>query len=96
MASFEITAVRTERTVQGPHEHVTRVWLHGERTGEGIGHTAVIEDLRSAQGDRYYVHLDGRHLPVTVTSCPYCMCRGYLTTLLEGITANRLLELERL
>ena len=96
MASLEIIAVRTEGAVQGRHEHVSRVWLHGESTKEGISRAGVIEHLTTPHGDRYYVHANGRLAPVTVTWCPYCTYRDYLTTLLDGVTANRLLELERL
>jgi hypothetical protein len=59
MSTFEITGVRTEKTPDDPHEHITHVKIG---SGDAILRRAtVIADLRSASGDRYYTYGGGKY-----------------------------------
>ena len=95
MATHEITAIRTERTLEAPHEHVTRVWLEREIYGQGISPVTIVEHLANPSGDRYYVRAYGQHVTVTVLTCPYCAFESYLTTPPDHTGANHLLEVMR-
>jgi hypothetical protein len=93
--AFQITAVRAERTVEAPHEHITRVRLDGDSTTDGLHRVAIVDDLIHAGCRRYYVEIGGRRADVMVAMCPHCTYRDYLTTSADPKASNRLLELER-
>jgi len=93
--AFKITAVRTERTVEAPHEHITRVRLDGDPTGEGLHRAAIVEDLVHAGSRRYFVQTGPHRAEVMVAMCPHCTYRDYLTTSADPKAPNGLLELER-
>ena len=95
MPSFRITAVRTERTVAAPHEHVTRVRLDGDTDSDGLHRTEIIDDLIHTSRRSYYVETGPRQASVIVAMCPNCTYRDYLTTTANPKARNQLLELER-
>ncbi len=92
MAVFRITGVRTERSANGTHEHISDV-----RIGAGsiLRRDTVVSDLRSPSGDRYYTEVAGRRASVAVVSCPLCDFRDYLRTEADSTIANNLLSLPR-
>jgi hypothetical protein len=93
MSTFEITGVRTEKTTDDPHEHITNVKIG---TGDTIlSRATVIKDLRSSSGDRYYTYGGGKYADVIVVTCPHCTFRDYITTEPDSTTANNLLSLPR-
>ena len=93
--TFEITAVRTVKTVEASHEHVVRVRLNGEVGDEGVHRTVIVEDLIHQSGRSYYVRIGQHRVSVLVVMCPHCAYPVYLTTSADPIAPNRLLELER-
>jgi hypothetical protein len=95
MSTFEITAVRTEKTTDDPHEHITRVRVDGATTGEGYSRATVIADLKNPNGDRYYTEGGGKRADVILVECPHCTFKDYITTAPDSTTANNLLDLER-
>jgi hypothetical protein len=93
MATFEITGVRTEKTIADPHEHIADV-----KIGTGLlqlPRATVIRDLRTPGGDRYYTYGGGKRADVIVAGCPRCTFRDYITTTPDTTTANNLLSLPR-
>lgn len=95
MATYEITAVRTEKTESDPHEHITRVRVNGATSGEGYSRATVIADLKNPSGDRYYTEAGGERADVIVVGCPHCTFSDYITTEPDSTKANNLLDLER-
>jgi Protein of unknown function (DUF3892) len=95
MSTFQITSVRTETTASDPHEHITRVRLNNESSGEGFSRTTIVADLENPNGDRYYTHAGGERATVVVRKCPRCSRSDYLTTLPDSTTKNNLLSLLR-
>ena len=94
MANFEITGVRTEKTVADPHEHITDVRFGSQ--GGILSRAIVIKDLRTPGGDRYYTYGGGKLADVIVATCPRCPFRDYITTTPDSTTANNLLSLPRI
>jgi hypothetical protein len=95
MSTYEITQVRTETTTNNPHEHITRVRLKGETSGEGFSRATIIADLKDPNGDRYYTYGGGERATVVVRDCPKCSRSDYITTLPDSTTKNNLLSLPR-
>lgn len=94
MATYEITGVRTEKTIADPHEHITDVQI-GNTTHALLSRATVIRDLRTPGGDRYYTYGGGKRADVIVAGCPRCASRDYITTTPDTTTANNLLSLPR-
>ncbi len=93
MSTFEITGVRTEKTDDDPHEHITKVKIG---TGDTLlSRSTVVKDLRDPDGDRYYTYGGGKRADVIVVTCPHCTFRDYITTEPDTTTANNLLSLSR-
>ena len=92
MATFEITAVRTEKSPGATHEHISRVKTSG---GVDISRATVIRDLRDPYGDRYYTYAKGTRADVIVAGCPRCSFGDYITTAPDWTTQNNLLSLPR-
>jgi hypothetical protein len=92
MSSFKITGVRTEKTADDEHEHITAVQVNDNTI---FSRSTVIADLRSSSGDRYYTYAGGKIADVIVVTCPYCSYRDYITTEPDYTTANNLLSLPR-
>lgn len=95
MSTYEITAVRTEKTTYDPHEHITRVRLNGKTEGEGFSRETIVKDLEDPNGDRYYTYGGGERATVVVRNCPKCSRSDYITTLPDSTTKNNLLSLPR-
>lgn len=92
-STFQIDGVRTARPVGYSHEHITHVRLAA--SGALIPRSTVIQDLRSAWGDRYYTYVNGAYTNVIVAGCPSCGYGDYITTEPDYTTANNLLSLPR-
>lgn len=95
MSTYQITAVRTEASASGTHEHISRVRLGGTTTGDGISRATVIADLKDPNGDRYITYGGGKRADVEVHSCPTCSFSDYITTDPDSTTKNNLLSLPR-
>ncbi len=94
MATYDITGVRTERSLSGTHEHIARVRI-GTTPGDGISRATVIADLRNPNGDRYITYAGGKRADVVVRGCPTCSFSDYITTVPDSTTENNLLSLPR-
>ena len=68
--AYAITAIRIERTIEAPHEHVSRVRLDGAPAGDGVSPGVIVADLNDPKGRRYYVEAPGRRDSVTFVTCP--------------------------
>jgi hypothetical protein len=92
LASYEITAVRTEPShVGGHHEHITYVRCSD---GSTWSRPTVISDIRYGS-DSYYTYGGGQYADVIVRGCPCCGYGDYITTTPDSTTANNLLSLPR-
>jgi Protein of unknown function (DUF3892) len=94
MATYEITAVRTETTGYDPHEHITNVEL-SNKEDQRFSRATIIKDLKDVHGDRYYTYGGGERADVVVRGCPRCTFSDYITTTPDSTTANNLLHLKR-
>jgi hypothetical protein len=92
MATFQITAVRTEKSSGGTHEHISHVGLPA---GSVLPRSVVIKDLRDPNGDRYYTYVNGNKADVIVVDCPRCDFSDYIRTKADSTTADNLLSLPR-
>jgi hypothetical protein len=91
MATFQITAVRTEKSPGGTHEHISHVGIGAAQVV--ISRSTVIRDLRDPNGDRYYTHVKGARADVIVVDCPRCDFKDYIRTTADSTTADNLLSL---
>ena len=94
MATFQITAVRTEPGYGSPHSHISHLELN-HSAGARIPRSVVVADLRNPWGDRYYTHGGGVRADVIVRGCPHCAFSEYITTTPDWTTDNNLLSLPR-
>ncbi len=94
MSTFQITAVRVEKTASDPHDHIVRVQINNNPEFE-LSRTTVVNDLRDPNGDRYYTYAGGEYADVYVAYCPRCSFRDYITTHPDSTTKNNLLSLPR-
>jgi len=93
MAKYRIKAVRTEKTADDPHEHITRVRISD--SGDGLSRATVVADLRNPNGDRYDTYAAGETANVVVRTCPNCTFKDYITTDPDKTKKNNLLSLDR-
>lgn len=93
MATYQITAVRTQQPAGYTHEHITHVRL--AYSDYLFPRETVIRDLRSPSGDRYYTFAGGVRADVIVRGCPVCGFGDYITTTPDRTTENNLLSLPR-
>lgn len=94
MSTYRITKVRVEKTVRDPHEHITDVELN-DRVDQRFSRQTIVNDLKSATGDRYYTLAGGERAEVVVRTCPACSFSDYITTLPDATKKNNLLDLPR-
>jgi hypothetical protein len=91
MANFHVTGVRTEKSGDGYHEHISAVQINWATI---LPRQTVVNDIRSG-GDSYYTQGGGQRAEVEVVSCPNCTFRDYLKTKADKTTADNLLSLPR-
>jgi hypothetical protein len=91
MASFQVTGVRTEKSADGYHEHISAVQINWATL---LSRQTVMSDIRSG-GDSYYTVGGGQRADVEVVTCPNCTFRDYLKTKADRTTADNLLSLPR-
>lgn len=92
MATYHITAVRTEQPPGYSHPHIARV-----RLSDGTVETRaqVIHYIRN-YGMTYLTYAPGvPSARVIVAGCPVCHSGDYITTEPDTTTANNLLDLPR-
>jgi Protein of unknown function (DUF3892) len=94
MSTYEITAVRTEKTFSDPHEHITEVEL-SNKANQRFSRATIVADLENPEGDRFYTYGGGERATVVVRGCPRCYRSDYITTLPDSTTKNNLLSLPR-
>ena len=92
MASYQVTGVRTEKSADGYHEHISHVRCG--TSGMILPRQTVVNDIRSG-GDSYYTIGGGQTAEVEVVTCPKCTFRDYLKTKADKTTADNLLSLPR-
>jgi hypothetical protein len=93
MATFQVTAVRTEQSSGATHAHITHVGIGSDQAV--LRRETVISDLRDPYGDRYYTNAGGKKADVIVAGCPRCTFSDYITTAPDYTTENNLLSLPR-
>jgi hypothetical protein len=84
VASFQITAVRTESSASGLHEHISAVQIGC--TSE-LSRSTVVNDIRYGS-DSYYTEVGGAKADVIVVECPYCTFSDYIKTTADYTTAD--------
>lgn len=74
MARKKIVCINKAPYHQDPNTHITAVGIgNGGGWQERLTVEAVIQQLESPWGDRYYVHgKDGSEADVRVGKCPFC------------------------
>lgn len=94
MATFQITAVRTEIPAGHSHEHITAVEIKGHGW---LSQSTVIGELRATYGDSYITYGGGARWGVIAVACPVCGGGDYITTgtTTDSPTENNLLKLPR-
>jgi Protein of unknown function (DUF3892) len=93
VATYQITAVKVQKTSQDPHDHITEVKFGA--SGGTLSLSTVVNDIRDPNGDRYYTYGGGERANVYVRTCPDCTFRDYITTTPDGTKKNNLLSLPR-
>jgi hypothetical protein len=93
MASYQVTGVRTEKSADGYHEHISHVRCGSTNTI--LPRQTVVNDIRTG-GDSYYTLGAGQRAEVEVVTCPKCTFRDYLKTKPDKTTADNLLSLPRI
>lgn len=91
MSTFQITAIRTEDSSGGTHEHISHVGIGAQRLV--LRRETVINDLRNPYGDRYFTEAGGKKADVIVVGCSLCAFSDYITTEPDYTTENNLLSL---
>jgi hypothetical protein len=91
MASYQVTGVRTEKSADGYHDHISAVQINRDGI---LPRQTVVNDIRSG-GDSYYTLGGGQKADVEVVRCPKCTFRDYLKTKPDRTTADNLLSLPR-
>jgi hypothetical protein len=98
MAAYRVVCVNKATTNSGTHQHITHLGV-----GDGTSYThrltvaAVIAQLRSPRGDRFYTVSPamGQQAYVVEGSCEVCGQRPYVRTTADGQRDNNLSNLPR-
>ncbi|MFI5255208.1 MAG: hypothetical protein ACHQ15_07110 [Candidatus Limnocylindrales bacterium] len=90
-AEYEVNGVRTEPAWSDTHEHVSHLRVED---GAIFVRQTIVDDLRAADGTRYFLVGRRGRAEVVVTACPDCGFRDHLTTVGKA-AANLLLRLPR-
>jgi hypothetical protein len=66
VSTYQITAVRVQKTTYDAHDHITAVRIGSGSTAQ-LSLSTVVNDLRDPNGDRYITYAGGQRASVSIS-----------------------------